>query len=248
MVGSRAEEWLEMSYNNCEVILLPYKHRFSRLYVEFVHKQGHLGTAATTSKTRSRFWITNLQKLAKSVKYNCVVCKKLEKRPMQQVMGSLPEETLKPSPPWYCTGVDLFGPFITRGGAEESPRESVRRPVQLHDHQGCTRGRIWYLQYGWIHESPEEVHCTPWLPSKAVLGRGVPTRCCQQTTRNHLKGLELGWVRGFWWKVERWKVKGGSGVQEPELGSCQGLYSGSTACSTARLYLARRRQAQGLIY
>ena len=122
VVGSRAEEWLEMSYNNCEVILLPYKHRFSRLYVEFVHKQGHLGTAATTSKTRSRFWITNLQKLAKSVKYNCVVCKKLEKRPMQQVMGSLPEERLKPSPPWYCTGVDLFGPFITRGEVQKRVR------------------------------------------------------------------------------------------------------------------------------
>ena len=70
MFGSRAEEWFEISYNNCEVILLPYKHRFSRLYVEFVHKQGGLETAATTSKTRSRFWIMNIQKVAKSVKYN----------------------------------------------------------------------------------------------------------------------------------------------------------------------------------
>ena len=41
---------------------------------------------------------------------------------MQQVMGSLPEERLKPSPPWYCTGVDLFGPFITRGEVQKRVR------------------------------------------------------------------------------------------------------------------------------
>ena len=41
---------------------------------------------------------------------------------MQQVMGSLPEERLKPSPPWYCTGVDLFGPFITRKEVQKRVR------------------------------------------------------------------------------------------------------------------------------
>ena len=54
VVGGRAERWLEMSYNNHEVVLLPYKHHFSRLYAEYVHNQGHLGVAATTSKIRRR--------------------------------------------------------------------------------------------------------------------------------------------------------------------------------------------------
>ena len=31
-----------------------------------------------------------------------------------QVMGKLPEERLKPSPPWYNTAIDLFGPFKIR--------------------------------------------------------------------------------------------------------------------------------------
>ena len=34
MVGSRAEKWMEASYNNENQILLPYSHRFSRLYAE----------------------------------------------------------------------------------------------------------------------------------------------------------------------------------------------------------------------
>ena len=41
VVGSRAIRWMEMSYNKSEVILLPYEHRFSRLYPEYVHNRGH---------------------------------------------------------------------------------------------------------------------------------------------------------------------------------------------------------------
>ncbi|XP_068670925.1 uncharacterized protein [Montipora foliosa] len=29
-------------------------------------------------------------------------------------MGQLPEDILKPAPPWYSTGIDLFGPFKIR--------------------------------------------------------------------------------------------------------------------------------------
>lgn len=29
-------------------------------------------------------------------------------------MGQLPEDRCKPAPPWYGTGIDLFGPFKMR--------------------------------------------------------------------------------------------------------------------------------------
>ena len=32
VVGHRVQNWVEMSYNKCEIILLPYSHHFSRLY------------------------------------------------------------------------------------------------------------------------------------------------------------------------------------------------------------------------
>lgn len=114
VVGGRAEKWLQMSYNQREVILLPYKHRFSRLYAEHIHNQGHQGVSATASKVRSRYWIPDLHKMVKSIKLNCVACKKIEKKQASQAMGKLPEERLKPAPPWTSTAIDLFGPFKIR--------------------------------------------------------------------------------------------------------------------------------------
>ena len=111
VVGGRATRWMEMSYNKGEVILLPHEHRFSRLYAEYVHNRGHYGVSTTASKIRSKFWITKLLKMTKSIKYNCIICRKLDKKLSEQVMGELPQERLKPSPAWHCTAIDLFGPF-----------------------------------------------------------------------------------------------------------------------------------------
>ena len=114
IVGGRVERWVQMSYNKNEVILLPYNCRFSRLYAEHVHNQGHYGVSTTASKIRSRFWIIGIHRMVKSIKINCVTCKKLDKRLAEQVMGNLPTDRLKPAPPWNCTGIDLFGPFKVR--------------------------------------------------------------------------------------------------------------------------------------
>ena len=53
-------------------------------------------------------------KMVKSIRYNCVICKKLDKRLSEQIMGKLPIERLRPSPAWSCTAIDLFGPFKIR--------------------------------------------------------------------------------------------------------------------------------------
>ena len=99
VVGGRAERCVEMSYNQGEVILLPSQHRFSRLYAEHIHNRGHHGALTTTSKVRSRFWIVGLHRMAKSIRHNCVTCKRLDKMMSSQIMGKLPLERLKPAPP-----------------------------------------------------------------------------------------------------------------------------------------------------
>ena len=66
IVGGRSQRWVEMSYNKQELILLPYGHRFSKLYAEHIHQRGHLGVLSTASKIRSRFWINRLLKLVTS--------------------------------------------------------------------------------------------------------------------------------------------------------------------------------------
>ena len=69
-----------MSYNKSETILLPQDQKFSRLYAEYSHRKGHYGVSSTVSKIRSKFWINNLHRMVKSIRYNCVICKKLDKR------------------------------------------------------------------------------------------------------------------------------------------------------------------------
>ena len=81
---------MEMSYNKQELILLPYEYHFSKLYAAHIHQRGYLGVLSTASKVRSRFWIIRLLKLVKYFKKNCIVCRKIEKKLGEQIMGKLP--------------------------------------------------------------------------------------------------------------------------------------------------------------
>ena len=73
-VGQRMEKWTSMTYNGEELILLPYEHRFSKLYADHIHCQGHMGVSATTSKARITYCIVNLEKMVKSIRHHCVSC------------------------------------------------------------------------------------------------------------------------------------------------------------------------------
>lgn len=114
VVGHRTGKWVHLSYDKREVILIPREHRFSKLYAEHIHRKGHHGVSTTVSKIRLRFWIPQIHNIVKSIRYNCVTCKKLDENLNKQVMGQLPEERLMPSPPWHSTAIDLFGPFKIR--------------------------------------------------------------------------------------------------------------------------------------
>ena len=95
VIGGHAEKWLEMSYNKCKVPLLPFIHRPSRLNAKHIHEEGHQGVSLTTSKVRSSFWIIGLPRMVKSIRYNGVTYKKLDKKTVTQLMGWLPQEGLK---------------------------------------------------------------------------------------------------------------------------------------------------------
>lgn len=49
-------------------------------------------------------------KLVKSIRTTYLICKNLDKKLNEQIMGKLPIEILKPAPAWTYTAVDLFGP------------------------------------------------------------------------------------------------------------------------------------------
>lgn len=80
VIGGHAEKWLEMSYNKCKVPLLPFIHRRSRLNAKHIQEEGDQGVSLTTSKVRSSFWIIGLPRMVKSIRYNGVTYKKLDKK------------------------------------------------------------------------------------------------------------------------------------------------------------------------
>ena len=121
VAGTRDVEW--HTYDELQLILLPYDHCISRLYAECIHREeGHLGVMSTTSKIRSRVWITNLPKLVRSIKNKCLICKKKNKIFEYQCMGPLPDEKLNPAPAWHTISIDFFGPMKIRGEVKKRSR------------------------------------------------------------------------------------------------------------------------------
>ena len=87
VVGERLSEGYKPPWNQNELILLPFGHRLSYLYVLMIHNKDHT-IGATTTRVRRRVWIPQLTRLVKKIK-QCVICRKRDKRLLEQKMGSL---------------------------------------------------------------------------------------------------------------------------------------------------------------
>ncbi|XP_068223879.1 uncharacterized protein [Palaemon carinicauda] len=114
VVGQRIPRWLKNNYDQDGFVLLSPDHEFVKLYVKTMHRQFHSGVENTLAKIQSKFWVPRVRNMIKSVKFKCVTCRKLTKEIAGQVMGQLPLERLKPSPPFAYTALDLYGPFFIR--------------------------------------------------------------------------------------------------------------------------------------
>ena len=101
-VGHRMEKWMQMTYNNKQLILLPYSHPISRLLVHekhnTLHLSGYTGMQATACKVRLKFWIPRLETMINSIKYKCVDCKKLNKTRLKESQAMAPLQGVKTSP------------------------------------------------------------------------------------------------------------------------------------------------------
>eukprot|EP00057_Strongylocentrotus_purpuratus_P004640 XP_003729152.1 PREDICTED: uncharacterized protein LOC100889568 [Strongylocentrotus purpuratus] len=110
-VGGRVGN-MDISYEAKHPVLLPYDHGISLLITRYMHESGHHGVAATTARTRKRFWILKGHRLAKSVKHRCVVCRAAACQAEIQQMASLPSIRVAPfTPPFHFTSCDYFGPY-----------------------------------------------------------------------------------------------------------------------------------------
>ena len=65
-----------------------------------------------------------MQKLVK----DCLICKRLRGPTLEQMMSDLPSERLQQSPPFQNVGMDVFGHFYFKEGAD-TRRNTAKRKV-----------------------------------------------------------------------------------------------------------------------
>jgi len=88
------------------------------------HLEGvaHGGRYATLNSLRQKYWVIGAARIVASVVHKCVECRKYRGKASCQKMADLPSDRMSPSPPFFCTGLDCFGPFIVRDGRREVKR------------------------------------------------------------------------------------------------------------------------------
>jgi hypothetical protein len=118
-LGGRQKNYLRVAYDKGVLPILPPRHPLSRLYLEEAHKMDHAGVDAMVMRSRSQVWITRVRPKAGAVKRACFTCKRSAKRLGEQKMAPLPEHRMGPTPPFFSTAVDLFGPLSISGSVNK---------------------------------------------------------------------------------------------------------------------------------
>ena len=98
-------------------ILLPTKHDFTELLVQFKHCEVHHGgTPATLAAVREIYWIVKGRGLVRKIIRRCVICRRYDGKPFSSpVVPDLPAERVSTEPPFCNTGIDFAGPLYVRG-------------------------------------------------------------------------------------------------------------------------------------
>ena len=90
VASGRISAWNEFTYNKKDLPIIPASHKFSELYALYIHNQAHRGPRSDIAKIRTEYWITGIQQLVKRIRNNCVTCRRLHGKLVQQIMAPLP--------------------------------------------------------------------------------------------------------------------------------------------------------------
>ena len=99
-------------------IILPKGHQLVHLLLYHLHeKRAHCGSKSLVYESRRRVWIIGVRHMAKHLTAKCLTCKKLRRKPLEQLMGQLPRLRVAVGFPAFCnTAIDMFGQLQIRVG------------------------------------------------------------------------------------------------------------------------------------
>ena len=96
---------------------MPECRYLTELIIRDAHEKtgGHCDANATLDILCQRYWILNAKVTVRRVLSECVTCKRIHSRTQNQIMAELPPARFQiKEAPFSHTGVDLFGPFVTK--------------------------------------------------------------------------------------------------------------------------------------
>lgn len=120
-VGGRQNLSLK-SYNTVHPIILHGQHPLSKLIIRSEHlRLLHGGPTLVNASLSTRFHIIGKRKAIRDVNRQCVCCKRVAAKPLNQKMGNLPKERITPDRPFSNVGIDYAGPFYVKYGYVRKP-------------------------------------------------------------------------------------------------------------------------------
>jgi len=110
-----------MSEEEKHPIILPSNHPAVKLLIENVHRHElHAGVEHTLSVLRQRFWLIKGRSTVRQTLRNCLICRHYQTKPFGQQMAPLPEDRIKPAPPFTNVDLDFAGPLYLKGSGEKA--------------------------------------------------------------------------------------------------------------------------------
>ena len=108
-------------------VILPRRSHVTTLIIRYFHEKiKHQERGMTLNEIRGNgYWIVGGTSAFGSYIWSCVVCRKMCSAVVEQKMADLPEDRLKPAPPFTFCVVDYFGPFSVKEGRKEMKRYRV---------------------------------------------------------------------------------------------------------------------------
>ncbi|GBM58831.1 hypothetical protein AVEN_179368-1 [Araneus ventricosus] len=109
----------ELCFGEKHPVILPRRFKFTELLVTREHERiGHCGVSATLTQLRKKFWIPKGRQLVKTIIRICLICKRYNAKPADQLSGQLPRDRISQSPPFQILGIDFTGAILVKDNKE----------------------------------------------------------------------------------------------------------------------------------
>ncbi|KAK0153104.1 hypothetical protein N1851_005238 [Merluccius polli] len=126
-VGGRLRRSQDLDPDIIHPIILDPKHPATQLIVKHCDESLlHPGPERVFGELRRKYWILGGRPAIRKHQHSCRECQRWKSSPGVPKMADLPPARLRLfKPPFWSTGVDCFGPFLTRHGRRTEKRWGI---------------------------------------------------------------------------------------------------------------------------